>query len=223
MATAEDVFRAVTGGDCALVEQLVTLEPALVNARNEDGVSAILWSAYLGRTDMVDVFLEGGAELDVWTAAALGQRERLHALLQEDTGLVRSYSADGWTPLHLAAFFGNLATCKYLLSQGAPCLAWSRNDMHNQPLHAAVASNQGKVVAELLAAGADVNSRQHGGWTPLHGAAQNGDPEVVELLISHGANAHSSNDSGQMPAEIAALAGNAGIATRLQAATSEGS
>ena len=39
----------------------------------------------------------------------------------------------------------------------------------------------------LIAAGADVNATQHGGYTPLHEAAQHGDVEMVELFLSAGA------------------------------------
>ena len=56
-----------------------------------------------------------------------------------------------------------------------------------QPLHSAAAGRHIEVCRVLVAAGADVNARQHGGFTPLHEAAQHGDIELVELLLSAGA------------------------------------
>ena len=39
---------------------------------------------------------------------------------------------------------------------------------------------------QAIAAGADVNAKDGGGWTPLHWAAARGQTEVAELLRKHG-------------------------------------
>ena len=65
--------------------------------------------------------------------------------------------------------------------------AYTTNDFANQPLHAAAAGRHIEVCRVLIAAGADVNATQHGGYTPLHEAAQHGDVEMVELFLSAGA------------------------------------
>ena len=73
-----------------------------------------------------------------------------------------------------------------LLDQGAAVDTYTRNELANQPLHAAAAGKHVEVCRILLAAGADVNATQHGGFTPLHASAQNGDVEMSELFLSAG-------------------------------------
>jgi ankyrin repeat protein len=68
----------------------------------------------------------------------------------------------------------------------------------------------------LLAAGADVNATQHGGFTPLHGAAQHGDVEMVELFLSAGADPTIRVPDGGTPADLAEAADHHDVASRLR-------
>ena len=54
--------------------------------------------------------LSFGPALDVYTAAAIGEALVVMREIDRDPALIESYSCDGWTPLHLAAFFGQPAT-----------------------------------------------------------------------------------------------------------------
>lgn len=74
-----------------------------------------------------------------------------------------------------------------LLDRGADVSAVARNDMRVQALHAAVAGRNREAVRMLLAAGADPNAEQHGGWTPLMAAQQHGDDDIAAELIAAGA------------------------------------
>lgn len=153
-------------------------------------------------------------------AAQAGDTAQVVELLAADDDLVNVYSDEGWTPLHLAAFFGHTATVAALLAHGADVNARSRNALDNMPLHAAVAdkSNQDHLplVEQLLAHGAEVNARQHGGFTPLHGSAQLGHADLVRLLLAHGADASLRDDKGRTPAAIAAKAGHSAVADLLR-------
>jgi ankyrin repeat protein len=84
------------------------------------------------------------------------------------------------------------------------------------PLHSACAGNHDEVVAVLIAAGADVNARQAGGYTPLQGAAQNGADVTVDRLLAAGADRGARNDAGETAADVAAAAGHAELAARLR-------
>src|SRR5213078_4189277 len=125
---------------------------------------------YRGDRAEVDRLLAGDPELDVFDAAALGSTYRLTVLVREDPSLVHAYSDDGFTALHLAAFFGGPVAVDYLLQAGADPNAVARNEMQVQPLHSAAAAGEvGDVEAAhlLLQAGADPNARQQGEFTPL--------------------------------------------------------
>src|ERR1700730_8131009 len=101
--------------------------------------------------------------LAIFAAAILGDTEQLTELLTANRSLIGLLSSDGWTPLHLAAFFGKTEAARLLLNKGAPVNARSTNPMENMPLHAAAAGRHFEVVKLLIEHGAPVNARQHGG------------------------------------------------------------
>ena len=51
--------------------------------------------------------------------------------------------------------------------------------------------------------GADINSRDDGGYTPLHHAAARGDVEVIKYLVSKGADVKAVSRRGQSTADMA--------------------
>ena len=153
---------------------------------------------------------------DVHAAAKNGDTDEVAALLSMDNRLTRTFDADGWSPLHLAAHFGHADVVSLLLHNNAPVDLRSANQMANTALPAALAGRRADVVPILLDAGADVNARQHGGWTALHAAAANGDGALVELLLSRGADAAIANDAGVTAAAIARDRGHGAIAELLE-------
>jgi ankyrin repeat protein len=211
-----EMMAAVAAGDTAAVQRLLAADPSLASARGADGVSAVLLARYRFDRPMMDTILAADPEIDVFEAAALGRLDRLDAALLADPALAAAYSPDGFTPLHLAAFFGKTEAVRRLLDAGAPVDAYTRNDLANQPLHAAAAGRHAEICRALLAAGADVNATQHGGFTPLHEAAQGGDDELVELFLSAGADPSVAVEAGGTPADLAEAAGHVDVARRLR-------
>lgn len=176
------MLAAVKAGDAAQVRALLKQDPALATVRDEDGTSAMLAALYRGKTDVVKVLLGARPPLTIFEAAALGKTARIRDLLSERAGRVRAYSHDGYTPLHLAAFFGRLSAARLLLRCGALVNAPSRNGMRVQPLGSAAAGNHTTICRVLLRAGADVHARQEGGFTALDAAEQNGNRELVQMI-----------------------------------------
>ena len=207
MGSEAEFLDAAKQGDAARVRQMLAANPALAGARAESGESAVLLAVYYGKEEVLAILLERGAPLDVFEAAAAGVRERVAALVKENGERLRAFSHDGFTPLHLAAFFGRIPVVELLLSAGAPVNEISHNPSELRPLHSAVAHRQPQVALEiaraLIAAGADVNATQHGGWTPLHAAALHGNVPLVRLLLDAGAAADAKNETGQTPASLA--------------------
>jgi uncharacterized protein len=140
---------------------------------------------------------------EIFIAAQKGDTLSLRRFLYDKPQLVGAYSPEGWTPLHLAAHFGHLETAKELVTEGAEVNSVSKNEMANNPLHAAVAGNHTIMVAFLIDSGADVNNKQHGGWTPLHGAVQNGNLGMVRLLVDNGADINLTSDDGMSAISLA--------------------
>jgi ankyrin repeat protein len=154
------------------------------------GIGPILEALYKGDREQAEQLAGEAESLDVFEAAALGRAERLEELLREDPDLARSWSPDGFTALHYAAFFGTSAAVRALVAAGADLEAPSENQEfapEARPLHSAVAAGRMDNAEALLKAGADPNAKQHGGFTPLMEAEQRGDFDVAELLIRYGA------------------------------------
>ena len=190
------IFEAIKSGDVDGVRAVLRDDPSAASAKGDDDVSAVRAALYVHRQDLADAVLEADPELDVFDAAAVGDVDRLTELLDGDPDVAGAWSGDGFTPLHLAAYFGRGDAVRLLLDRGADVGAVARNDMQVQPLHSAVAGQHREVVAALLVAGADPNARQQGGFTPLMAAEQHEDEDMVRLLMDHGA-----EESAQAPTE----------------------
>lgn len=209
-------FDAIRAGDKDAVHDLLDQQPDLLTVRSENGETPILAAAYRGAVDIIALLRERGAGLDVFEASAVGETSRVRMLVAEDPALLQAYSPDGWTPLHLACFFGHGETAHALLDDGAEVQCWSINATKNTPLHAAIAGiRDHALIGRLLNQGADVNAVGGAGVTPLHLAASRGDLELVDLLVTHGAVA-SPMENGRSPADIAEERGHPNVAARLR-------
>src|SRR5258705_12452151 len=101
----DEFFSAITQGDVAKVKELLGADGTLAQAKDQNGLSAILKATYYRKKEVVAVLLETGMELNFFEAAATGQIERVRALLKEDASLANTFSADGFMPLGLGVFF----------------------------------------------------------------------------------------------------------------------
>jgi ankyrin repeat protein len=149
-------------------------------------MSAIMEALYGGDRQRAEE-LAGNAELDIHEAASLGRADRVRELLEQDATLAVSRSADGFTPLHYAAFFGTAGAAAALLEHGADPAAVAENELRVQPLHSAAAVDANETAGLLLDAGADPNARQQGGFRPIDAAVANGNDALYSLLIERGA------------------------------------
>jgi uncharacterized protein len=215
-------FKLIQTGATAEIADAVRNDPSLARTHDAGGVSALLWSVYTGQTLARDFLLAELAhqhvELDVFEAAAMGDKARLAVILVADQRAVHAYSADGWTPLHLAAAFATPAAVELLLKHGAKVDAISKNPQSNQPLHAALAlSRNSETVKLLLAGGADPNAIQTGGFTPIFSAATANRKDLAELLRSAGARAQIRSDQGKTPADFAGERGHTELVDWLSA------
>jgi uncharacterized protein len=208
-----DIVAAVAAGDEKAVEALLAGDPACAAARDEHGVSVVLLALYHGHVRLAALIASRRPHLDLFEAAALGDLARLEALADRNT--VRSLSPDGFTALHLAAFFHQEDAARLLLERGADPAAVAANPMLVQPLHSAVAARERGIARLLLEAGAPAGARQQRGYTPLHAAAQHGDHELACLLIRHGADAGAADDDGLRAADRAREAGHLDLAAQL--------
>jgi len=212
---SKDFFDAIRSGDRDRVSRMIASDEGLLRAQDENGLGPFMVAKYSGRNEiaalLLDKGIEKGVELDLYDACMAGAGQRVADLVGWDADLIKSYSPDGWTPLHLACFFNQPAIAEMLILRGADVQARSRNAMQNAPLHAAAAGRSRDAVRILIEHGADVNACQHGGWTALHAASQNGDVEMVRLLIAGGAHVHTRADNNQNALDLALTKGHQAV------------
>ncbi|CAB1426909.1 unnamed protein product [Pleuronectes platessa] len=140
---------------------------------------------YLGKEEALK---DKPVELILW-AAENNRLSPIHRLLSADPLLVHCCDADGYTPLHRAAYSGHVEVVSALLAAG------SRVDPRTidgwTPLHSACRWSRVTVGSLLLQRGAELNAQTNGGLTPLHLAASHASSsktdsaQTLELLLSH--------------------------------------
>ncbi len=207
-------LKAVSTRDIDSVKSMLAADPSLVDAQSPKGVSAVITAMFGARkgeeafldpkiNEVVQTILEHKPKFGLFETAAFGTAAQLEALLRDDPQAVMRRNSFGWTPLHLSAFAGNVATSEVLLARGADVNVRAQSKFKNTPLQTALLSGQYATTKLLLDHGADVLVRQAEGFAPLHEAAQQGRRDLVTLLLERGAETASRADDGTTARDIA--------------------
>jgi ankyrin repeat protein len=213
-ATADKAtfITAVRGRDVAAVTSMLEADPSLANARTDKDLSVTIVALFTnvgeGFADPKDnatlqAILARKPKFDLPETAALGTADELAALLDKDAGNAKRFYLYGWTPLHIAAFAGNVETTALLINRGADVNARAKTKFLNTPLQTALLTGQYGTAKLLLEHGADALTRQAGGFTAMHEAALMGREDLVNLLVEHGAELTSRADNGHTPVDEA--------------------
>ena len=206
----------VKTGNLDAVRADLAADSALLDATNEAGQGAFLLSKYYRQPKVSEYLLSLNPKLDVFTLCVAGHASEVLAAIDKDPSLLEAHSSDGWTPLHLAAFFGWAELANVLIDRGAQVDSRSTNSMKNTPLHAAAAGGNVQLVDLLLKRGAKPNATQEGGWTALHAAAQSGNRAMAETLVANGADVNQRAGNNQSPLDMALLKGHQDIVELLE-------
>ncbi|XP_014786184.1 protein phosphatase 1 regulatory subunit 12A [Octopus bimaculoides] len=155
---------------------------------------------------------------DQFIAAAQGDVEWLKHCLDKS---IIQYDCDGFTPVHIAAFHGQLKCLEYLIEQyGCNVDVLSITDW--TPLLAAVNDSNAKKSMDcfkyLLERGADISISNKDGTTALHRAAQKNHVEILKYLLGLGAKLHCKDKDGYTPADLAKILANKECSRILEAA-----
>ena len=152
------IFDLIDAGDEDGVAELLERSPDAAGARNADGLSPVRYALYNGKADLVDPILDANPPLDVFDAAAVGRTRGLEELLEAEPELARAWSEDGFTPLHLAAFFGQEDAARLLLDQGAdPRVVSTHREIRVAPVQSAGAGGHDAIARLLLESGASLD------------------------------------------------------------------
>lgn len=135
-------------------------------------------------------------------AARSGDLAACRVALADDADSVHAVDHLQRTPLHLAAWAGQLEVCELLLENGARVSASATDDI--TPLHFAAQNGHVAICKALLKHRARVNARgTKRAEPPLHLAAFKGHLSVVEYLLKKNADATLQNKLGKTASDVA--------------------
>lgn len=200
-----DLIDAVKAGDAGAVEALLARDPELAGS-HEDGISAVRTALYHRQPAVLEALLAAQPPLDGLDHAALGWADELRDDVAGDAELIARRSADGFTALHYACFFGGAAATAVLLEAGADPDAEAENETRVHPLHSAAAARDAESARLLLEAGADPDAQADNASRvrPLHSAAAARDIDSARLLLEAGADPNARQQGGFTPLHAAA-------------------
>ncbi|XP_043568265.1 ankyrin-3 isoform X3 [Chiloscyllium plagiosum] len=179
----------------------------------EDGFTPLAVALQQGHDQVVSLLLEndtkGKVRLPALHIAARKDDTKAAALLLqndhnadvESKMMVNRTTESGFTPLHIAAHYGNINIATLLLNRGAAVDFTARNDI--TPLHVASKRGNANMVKLLLDRGSQIEAKTRDGLTPLHCAARSGHEQVVEMLLDRGAPILSKTKNGLSPLHMA--------------------
>lgn len=194
-ASVQELFDAISANDVDRATVLLAADPALANARTDEGQVPLIAAAERGLTDVARALLAAGADPTAtdgyWTplyaAAHTGPYKRKPALAVADLVLAHGVPDD----IFNASALGRVQRVAELLA-GDPSLANSRDGIGCTPLFLAAWTGYPVVVERLLQAGADPNVRSRAGQTPLDTSVthiwEGEQYTVARLLLQYGAN-----------------------------------
>jgi ankyrin repeat protein len=153
------LFEAAALGVNERVEELLTLQPELLNTYSPDGFSSLGLASFFGHPDTVKLLLEKGAD-------------------------VNQPSKNNWQvqPLHSAVASRNLETVTLLLQQGADINATQQHGF--TPLHTAAQHGDADMIKLLLEHKADINAVTAAGETAMDIALKCKHTDAAHMFVA---------------------------------------
>ncbi len=153
---ADDIHKAAQKGDLAKVKELLEKNPELVNAKDQDGDTPLMYAATGGSISMVQLLIAEGADIEAKNSA-------------------------GQTSLLYAVYYGKKEVAEFLLVKGAQINYQDRNG--RTPLHYAARNGHRDAVEVLIKYGADLDSCDRFGQTPFTLAFYYNRNDVLDLMM----------------------------------------
>jgi len=155
------------------LKRLIAAKKQTINLHDADGLTPMLYAVQRNKYDWAQILIDTGADVNL-------PAQTTHV-----------------TPLHVAAFKGNLNMMKLLLDAGANVDAVDCKN--STPLHYAALEGKPEAAMLLLVEGVNCEIADGAGFTPLHIAAQKNNDQIVKLLIKYQANVHARTKAQNTP------------------------
>jgi ankyrin repeat protein len=188
-------IEAVKAGDFSVARQLLSEDPALASARDQEfGATALHWAALRGHAAVAGLLVASGADLGARNSAGETPeqvaRRAKHPEIAEilvprpGSGATPSAAAVGTGGVSIfdAAKIGAVARIREILSASPNLVSVRDTAFGATPLHWAALRGQSEAARVLLEKGADVAAVNNDGETPLEVARRAKRGNVEQLL-----------------------------------------
>lgn len=172
ISAAEPIVEVAKNGDFRAVKDILEKDSSKLDAKDEDGYTALHWACMRAHWDIAKYLIENGADLNV-------------------------VGGDGGTQINWAVHHDNVDIVKMLIEKGAKLNI--RNQWGMTELHTAIWRGNIHVVEYLLDHGSDPNIKTNEGWTAMHYAYRSGHDNVIALLKQRGVSMTEKDDMGRTP------------------------
>ena len=218
---AAGIHEAAVAGKLDSVMEMLSMDPELLNARDETGMTPLHCAAYNNHLELAAYLISKGADVN---AAKDNNSRPLHGaafyncpdivkLLLEHGADIEATNSSGYTPLLSAAAAGRIEPARILVDHGADIHARTAEGV--TPFLLAGWSNNVDLMKYLIDKGIDLNEPDQGGDTPLIMASQMGRTEIVRLFLNYDVNINAVNNNGVNALLGAMLGGRTDIACML--------
>ena len=195
-----------------VVHALLSDSQCLVDAKGQDGYTALHYSCRYGHVDIAKTLVNNKANVNAktdsgdtpLTLAARHEHDNVvHALLSDSQCLVDAKGQDGYTALHYSCRYGHVDIARTLVNHKANVNV--KTDSGDTPLTLAVRHEHDNVVHALLSdSQCLMDAKGQDGYTALHYSCKQGHVDRVRTLIKHKSSVNARTDSGDTPLTLAA-------------------
>jgi ankyrin repeat protein len=131
-----------------------------------------------------------------------GKTIEIIKILDDDPQQMKVDLGAGMTPLHYAAYYGNVSIFDYLLQKGEDLNAKDQRGL--APVWFTVSGQRPAMLRKLIALDADLSNKNSQGDNMLFRAILTRNPELVQILLDNGFDPKQTNAYEMIPIELAA-------------------
>ena len=209
------LHHAVLNNDMMDVTMFLEKNVFDLEAKNEEG-TPLHCAAIRGNTELVRLLLVKGAKLEARdqynreTPLLVASRHGYEQVVEQF--IISGADLDArnerqQTALHVVSYnsgrTGNAKIVQLLLERN-PKLLEAKDQDGDTPLYPAIEEKHEQVVKQLIASGANLDTRNNSEQTPLHIASQDGSTKIIQLLLERNPNLLEAKDvCGNTPLGIA--------------------
>ncbi len=211
MTDARALFEAIAADDADRAKSLAAEHPEWILETDDSGTTPVLKAGIEGRAEIATALLEHAGD-SIFVAAAKGDRDRAQEILDADAANAMARTPDGFTPLHVAALFGDERLSDLLMEYGADITVEAEHPSRMLPIHCAALSGRMEPIDLLLSRGDDPDAQRADGWTPLMIAAACGFERSLMTLLHHNCDVDIESTDGKTARDLATENGHENLA-----------